>query len=99
MSRDSGIIATVAKNVLRLRKGLKLSQEKLGFEAGLDRTYISLVERQQRNFSIGVLAQLAKGLGVKPSELVEPPPKGLLVAGPKLRGPRRKKKGRRNSAA
>jgi transcriptional regulator with XRE-family HTH domain len=75
MAWDSGIIAVVAVNVRRLRKGLSLSQEELGFVAKLDRTYVSLVERQKRNISISVLARLAKALKVRPAELVEPPPK------------------------
>lgn len=75
MAWDSGIIAVVAVNVRRLRKGLGLSQEELGFVARLDRTYVSLVERQKRNISISVLARLAKALKVRPAELVEPPSK------------------------
>lgn len=72
---DSGIIAAVAANVRRVRKDLNLSQEELAFEADLDRTYISLVERRKRNITISVLARLAKALKVKPSELVEIPGK------------------------
>ena len=75
--RHDGIIAIVAANVKRLRNGRnpKLSREKLGFEADLDRTYISAVERRKRNITISVLARLAKALKVRPAELVEPPPK------------------------
>jgi transcriptional regulator with XRE-family HTH domain len=75
MAWDSSIIAVVAVNVRRLRKELDLSQEELGFVAKLDRTYISLVERRQRNITISVLARLAKALRVRPAELVEPPAK------------------------
>ncbi len=74
-SWESSIIAVVAVNVRRFRKGLGLSQEELAFEAKLDRTYVSLVERQKRNISISVLARLAKALKVRPAELVEAPPK------------------------
>jgi transcriptional regulator with XRE-family HTH domain len=70
---DSGIIATVAANVRRVRQSLNLSQEELAFRAQLDRTYISLVERKKRNITISVLARLAKALKVKPAELVEGP--------------------------
>ena len=74
-SWESGIIAVVAANVRRVRKDIPLSQEKLAFAAKLDRTYVSLVERQKRNISISVLARLARALKVKPAELVEPSPK------------------------
>ena len=70
MAADSGIIAIVAGNVRRLRKAAKLSQEKLAFEAELDRTYISQVERAKRNITIAALARLAAALKVEPAELV-----------------------------
>jgi transcriptional regulator with XRE-family HTH domain len=47
---------------LRLRAGL--SQEDLALEAGLDRTYVSSVERGERNISLQNIAKLAKALGV-----------------------------------
>ena len=44
-------------------------------EAGLDRTYISQVERRQRNVTIEVLARLAKALGTTADQLLIPPRK------------------------
>ena len=75
--RDAETIAIVAENVGRIRKGKKpkLTQEKLAFAADLDRTYVSAVERGEKNPTISVLARLAKALKVRPSELLEPPPK------------------------
>ena len=75
--RDTETIAIVAENVRRIRKGKKpkLTQENLAFAADLDRTYVSAVERGEKNPTISVLARLAKALKVKPAELVEPPPK------------------------
>ncbi len=52
------------------RKKTGLSQEALGLEAGLDRTYISSVERGRRNISFDNLVKIAKTLGVKPSQLL-----------------------------
>ena len=73
--RDAEIIAIVAENVRRIRKGKKpkLSQEKLAFAADLDRTYVSAVERGEKNPTISVFARLAKALKVRPAELVEAP--------------------------
>ena len=73
--RDAEIIAIVAGNVGRIRKGKKpkLTQEKLAFAADLDRTYVSAVERGEKNPTISVLARLAKALKVKVAELVESP--------------------------
>lgn len=52
------------------REALGLSQEALGFRAGLDRTYISDIERGQRNPSLLRLLRLARGLGVTVADLV-----------------------------
>ena len=65
---EAGIIAAIAQNVRAKRKALQLSQEKLAFEAGVDRTYVSQVERRQRNLTVTVLARLAKALKVSPEE-------------------------------
>ncbi len=54
-----------------LRQSRGLSQEKLGFETGLDRTYISGIERGVRNVSLLNLAKLGSALGVSLSELFE----------------------------
>ena len=46
-----------------------LSQERLALEAGLDRTYVSGIERGERNPSLGNLFKLVDALGLKVSEL------------------------------
>jgi transcriptional regulator with XRE-family HTH domain len=69
---DSRIIGIVATNVRAARKAAGLSQEELAFEARVDRTYISQVERKQRNVTISVLARIAKALGVTPDKLLIP---------------------------
>ena len=51
-------------NLKKLRKSAKLSQEQLANEAGLDRTYISLLERGLRNPTLECMASLALALGV-----------------------------------
>lgn len=53
---------------LRLAQGL--SQEKLAFEADLERNFISLLELGQRAPSLGTIFKLAKALQIKPSALV-----------------------------
>jgi transcriptional regulator with XRE-family HTH domain len=75
MDDGSGIIAVVAETVRRARKSAGLSQEELAFEAGLDRTYISQVERGKRNVTIVVLAKIARALKTPPDRLLIPPRK------------------------
>jgi transcriptional regulator with XRE-family HTH domain len=58
--------------VLReLRIARELSQETLAFDAGLDRTYISLLERGQRSPTLTTLCSLAAALGLSFPELAQ----------------------------
>ena len=50
-------------NVRRLRRERGLSQEQLAFEAEIDRTYVSQIERAVINPSLLVLHKVAKALG------------------------------------
>lgn len=50
-----------------------MSQETLAHEAGIDRTYISSIERGVYATSIDVLDRLAKALGVEAYELLRRP--------------------------
>jgi transcriptional regulator with XRE-family HTH domain len=49
----------------RLRAERGLSQEALAHESGMGRTYLSGVERSERNVSIDNIARIARGLGVE----------------------------------
>jgi transcriptional regulator with XRE-family HTH domain len=53
---------------LRLRQGI--SQEELAAEAGLHRTYVSSVERGERNISLVNIGRLARALGVPLREML-----------------------------
>lgn len=58
------------KRLAKLR-GDKITQEKLAFELGVDRTYISYIERGKRNPSLYILSRMAKVLKISFSELVD----------------------------
>lgn len=62
----------LGRNVRRLRQARGWSQEELGLEADLHRTYISGIERGVRNPTIIIVAQLAKTLRVRPGVLLDP---------------------------
>lgn len=64
----------VAQNVVQLRAEKGWSQERLGFEAGLHRTFIAHVERSARNISIDNLEKIATALGVSAYRLLMPQP-------------------------
>jgi len=63
-----------ASNLRALRAERGLSQEELAHQAGLDRTYISSLERCVYSPSIDVVAKLADVLGVRASDLLIEPP-------------------------
>jgi transcriptional regulator with XRE-family HTH domain len=48
-----------------------LSQEQLAERAGLHRTYVSSLERGQRNVGLDNIHAIAEALGVRPSQLFE----------------------------
>jgi len=50
----------------------EISQEELALQAGMSRSYVSGVEREERNISIDNMGQLADALGVALKELVDP---------------------------
>lgn len=54
----------IGLRIKELRKLKKLSQEKLGLEAGIDRTYVASVENGKRNISIENIEKLTIALGV-----------------------------------
>lgn len=62
----------LATNMRRLRAARGLSQEELAHESGINRTYLSSVERSERNVSIDNVARIAEGLGVEPWKLLKP---------------------------
>jgi len=66
-----------------IRKNKNISQEHLGLEAGLDRTYVSLIERGLRSPTIRTLVKLAEVLHVLPSEIVSSMERRLSTVDPK----------------
>jgi transcriptional regulator with XRE-family HTH domain len=76
--------------VRQLREANGLSQEQLAAEAGLHRTYISLVERGRRNITVDALSQIAEALGVYPSRLIAEAEKDSEPAGTKAVRARRR---------
>jgi len=53
-----------------IRRSRNVSQERLAFDAGLDRTYISLLERGLWNPTLRIIVRLAEVLDSSPSEVI-----------------------------
>ncbi len=54
----------------RLRKQALLSQEQLGFEAGLERNFISMLELGQRQPTLTSIEKISVALKMTASELI-----------------------------
>lgn len=85
--------ALVARNIRRLRVACELSQEVLAADAGIDRSYVSRLERGLENPTVAVLEKLARALSANIEEFFRPPRAGEAAPRP-LKGGRRRAKGR-----
>jgi transcriptional regulator with XRE-family HTH domain len=63
----------LAENLKRHRAASGLSQEELAHRAGIDRTYVSSLERSQYAATVDVIEKLARELGIDASELLRAP--------------------------
>jgi transcriptional regulator with XRE-family HTH domain len=81
--------ALVAWNLRRLRVERRLSQEALGVDAGLDRTYIGRIERGKENPTVAVLERIAHVLDSPITALFDLPKPGATRPVPLPGGRRR----------
>jgi transcriptional regulator with XRE-family HTH domain len=65
------VAANFGRNLVRHRKGAKLSQEELAVRASLHRTEIGELERGVRLARIDTLVKLAGALSIAPGDLLE----------------------------
>jgi len=59
----------VARNVRRIRVAKGISQERLAFDSGIDRSYLGGIEREGENPTVDLLDRLAGTLEVPLAEL------------------------------
>lgn len=64
----------LGRNIRELRRAKGLSQEKFAFEASVQRTYVSDVERAIRNPTVTIVQKFADALGVTPGYLLDRKP-------------------------
>ena len=70
MARHSEVAAKFGDKLRRLRKRQGVSQEELADRAGLHRTYVSSVERGERNVSLETIDKLARAFNLPMGELM-----------------------------
>jgi transcriptional regulator with XRE-family HTH domain len=66
---DAGI--AFGKVIRRLRIDAGLTQEQLGFEAELRRTYVSILELGQQQPSLTTIIKIAQALELTPGDLMD----------------------------
>lgn len=71
METDKEILKEFGLRVQRERKNLGISQEELAYRAGLHRTYIGMIERAERNITLGNIKKLADALQLGIKDLFE----------------------------
>jgi transcriptional regulator with XRE-family HTH domain len=71
MLKGDPVLVAFGRAVRKRREAKDLTQEALAEKAGLDRTYISDVERGGRNLSISSMVSIAIGLGTTISDLTK----------------------------
>jgi transcriptional regulator with XRE-family HTH domain len=82
----------VAWNIRRLRVASGIAQEALAVDAGIDRTYVSRLERNMENPTVAVLERLALALEVEIAEFFVAPKPGTRRPDPLPSGRRPSKK-------
>ena len=68
---SKNILEVFGQNVLKYRKEVNVSQEKLADMAGVHRTYVGMVERAEKNITLRNMEKFAIALNVKIKDLLE----------------------------
>ncbi|MDN3657809.1 helix-turn-helix transcriptional regulator [Ferruginibacter paludis] len=73
MSRGSNNanLKKLGVHIKRLRESKNLSLRELSYECDLDNSKISKIEQGQINITFSTILQLAKALGITPSQLLQ----------------------------
>ncbi|MCA0970930.1 helix-turn-helix domain-containing protein [Halobacillus litoralis] len=69
-NEEARIKQAFGQRVRQLRLELEMSQEEMAIQAGFDRTYISSVERGERNPALTTICRIANGLNILPNDLI-----------------------------
>ncbi|PUE59354.1 transcriptional regulator [Limnohabitans curvus] len=64
------VLVDLGLAIRKARLAMKLSQEALAVDAGLDRSYMGGIERGEHNVTAINILKIATALGIKPSKLL-----------------------------
>ena len=68
-----GLREIVGRNLRRLRRSRRLSQEELADQAGINRNYVGMLEREENAATVDMLEKIADVLNVDPIEFFKRP--------------------------
>lgn len=66
-----GILVKFGNKVRERRIALNLSQEQLASRAGVHRTYVGMIERAEKNITLGNIQKIAKALELSLDKLMD----------------------------
>ena len=69
-ARDMALVKSFGAVLRQMRSAAGWTQEQLAFEAGIDRTFVGLLESGRRQPSLSVVFALAAALGNSPEDIV-----------------------------
>jgi len=69
--KDKKLLQQIGSRIRTIRLEVGLSQEKLAFASGLDRSYVGSVERGERNIAVINLLKIATALNISLSDLLK----------------------------
>ena len=61
---------TFGQNLKRIRKDMKLTQQEMADKIGISQSYYADIERERKNISLRVILNLASGLGISVTKLI-----------------------------
>ncbi len=68
---QSKLLLKFGQQVRKHRTAIGLSQEDLAEKAGVHRTYIGMIERAEKNITLGSIEKIAEALGVPIDKLMK----------------------------
>ena len=69
--KDKIYLKNVGKNISKLRKAKKLTQEEVCTELEMDKPYLSSIENGRQNPTLLTLKKLAEAIGVKAKDFLD----------------------------
>ncbi|WP_111308859.1 helix-turn-helix domain-containing protein [Confluentibacter sediminis] len=69
--KDKIYLKKIGKNISKLRKAKKLTQEEVCTELDMDKPYLSSIENGRQNPTLLTLKKLADAIGVKANDFLD----------------------------